>query len=154
MSKRSRVKVNQTADGQTEELINLKAQLARSLADYDNLRKRVEREQESIVRLASSVLITKLLPVIDMFESAQKHLGDGGLAIAIGEFKNVLKEEGIVQIEVKQDEEFNEEICEAVESIDAEGEKAGLIAEMVLPGWKFEDGKVIRHAKVKVYRKN
>jgi len=135
------------------EVSNLKSQLARALADYDNLRKRVERDQESIIKLASSILITKLLPAVDMLEAAQKHLSDGGLAICITEIKNILREEGAVEIEIKAGDGYSEEFCEVVETLAGNDDNNGKVAEVVLPGWKFNDGAVIRHSKVKVYKK-
>jgi molecular chaperone GrpE (heat shock protein) len=98
-------------------------------------------------RTAGLKIVLKLLPTLDILESAQKHLNDQGLAIAIGEFKNVLKEEGIEEINTSGI--FDEAIHEALELVP--GGKDGHIAEVVMPGYKFIDGLVIRHAKVKVY---
>ena len=150
----------------TEEL---KSQLARALADYDNLRKRVEEEREIWIKFSSERVIIKLLPILDAFEAAQVHLGDQGLAIAVGEFKKVLSEEGIEEIKPGVGDEFDENIHEAMEIVegekkatgpvtDSEGSltrreasgQEGKIAELVLTGWKFGDGKIIRFAKVKV----
>lgn len=141
----------ETKRKESDKLEILKNQLARALADYDNLRKRVEREREEFGKLANTRLIARLLPVFDMLEGAQVHLSDSGLAITIEEFTKVLKEEGIERIEVKVGDKFNEEIHEAVEVIN--GKNEGKIAEVVMTGWKFSDGKVIRPAKVKVYGK-
>ena len=126
----------------------LKDQLARALADYDNLRKRTAADMEQLQRTAGLKIVLKLLPTLDILESAQKHLGDQGLAIAIGEFKNILKEEGIEEIVPKPGEKFNEEFHEVIETVS--GGKTGEVAETSLSGWKFTGGVVIRHAKVKV----
>src|SRR3989344_5307370 len=88
------------------EVDTLKNQLARALADYDNLRKRVEREREDFGRVAKVMLLARLLPIYDMLEEAQKHLKDSGLAITIEEFAKVLKEEGIEKIEVNVGDAF------------------------------------------------
>ncbi|OGM21341.1 nucleotide exchange factor GrpE [Candidatus Woesebacteria bacterium RIFCSPLOWO2_01_FULL_37_19] len=140
---------------ETKEVSELKTQLVRALADYDNLRKRVETEKEIWMRFSGERILLKLLPIVDIFEAAQKHLQDQGLAIAINEFKKVFQEEGLVEILPRKDDVFDEQIHEAVESI--EGGEKGHIAEQVLQGWRFEDleaqlGRVIRAAKVKVYR--
>lgn len=127
----------------------LKAQLARALADYDNLRKRTEREREELGQVVSLGLILRLLAVLDGFESAQNHLKDAGLAIAIGEFKKVLDEEGLEEIRPKTGDKFDPTIHEAVESV--LGGERGKIVGLVLPGWRFGEGKVVRPAKVKVY---
>ena len=134
----------------------LKGQLARALADYDNLRKRVEREREEYGAYAKVTLMARLLPVFDMLEGAQGHLKDSGLAITIEEFEKVLKEEGIEKIEIEEGHEFDEELHEVVEAIDkpAKGKKkSGKVSEVILTGWKLVDGPVIRPVKVKVYKK-
>lgn len=134
------------------ELESVKAMLARALADYDNLSKRVERERQDLGKIVSVGIVTKLLPVLDMLESAQKHLQDQGLAIGIGEFKKIFSEEGLTEINPKIGEEFDENTMEAIEVVP--GEVDNIISEVVLTGWKFEDGTVVRHAKVKVSKIN
>lgn len=143
---------------------SIKDQLARALADYDNLRKRSEEEKQLWVRFSSMQMVEKLLPVLDILESAQKHmnnsglpLNDQGLSIAVGEFKKVLAEEGLEEIKPKTDTAFDPQLHDAVESI--AGGKEGQIAEVILCGWKFKDEvglpaepRIIRHAKVKVYK--
>src|SRR3972149_10222577 len=127
----------------------LKGHLVRALADYDNLVKRVEREKNEFERSANIKLAIKLLPVLDILREAQKHLGDAGVAITIGEFEDALGSEGIEEIKVEKGEKFNPQNPEAVETIP--GGNKGTIAELVLSGWRFKDGKIIRHAKVKVF---
>jgi len=141
IKKNQREKVNEEAE-------LLKSQLIRTLADYDNLVKRVEREREILGKVASISILTKLFPVLDNLENAQEHLQDPGLSICIGEFKKVLSEEGLTEINPKIGEEFDEKVMEAIEV--TAGEKDNVISEVVLKGWKFNDGEVIRHAKVKV----
>mgnify|MGYP001578255473 CR=1 FL=1 len=141
--------------GSSKEVVGLKIQLARALADYDNLRKRVDQERQVWIDFSSERVLTKLLPVLDMFEAAQNHLNDPGLAISIGEFKKILSEEGIEEIRVAKGDDFDEQLHEAVEVVEESPElvegKKGKISELVLTGWKLMDRKVIRHAKVKVY---
>ncbi len=148
----SKVKSQKSKPESLEEIELLKVQLTRALADYDNLRKRTESERLDLIRFASSQTIVKLLPVLDMLESAQKHLQDQGLAIAISEFKKVLVDEGLEEINPKPSVQFEPEIHEAIETIPlTEGVRHGDIAETTLPGWKFTNGSVVRAAKVRVY---
>ncbi len=127
----------------------LRNQLARALADYDNLRKRTEGEKEVWTQIASKNLIVRLLPVLDTLESAQRHLEDQGLAIAINEFKKVLEEEGLEEIKPGKGDKFDHNVHEAIEPV--VGGKRGEIADLVLSGWKFKNGPTVRVAKVKVY---
>jgi molecular chaperone GrpE len=134
-----------------DEFKDLKNQLARALADYDNLRKRVEREREQVERIVGARFALKALSVFDMLEDAQKHLKDSGISLTIEEFEKVLKDEGVEKIEAGQGIKFNEELHEAVEVVKTG--KDGKIADVVLTGWKFRDGPVIRPTKVKVNKK-
>lgn len=142
-------KVKQQIDSKnSEEISVLKNQLARALADYDNLRKRTEEEKMIWIKFATQKFIQDLLPVLDNFESAQVHLQDSGLAIAINQFKEVLKNEGLVEIRPSVGDNFDENLEEVVEVVS--GKSAGKISELLVPGWKFVEGMVIRYAKVKV----
>lgn len=144
-------KAKPVGDKVRDELQTVKGMLARALADYDNLSKRVDRERYDLGKIASVGVIVKLLPVLDNLEAAQAHLQDQGLAISIVEFKKVLNEEGLTEINPKVGEKFNEQDMEAIEVV--AGESDNSISEVVLVGWKYEDGTVVRHAKVKVTKK-
>jgi len=142
--------------GKSLETEQLRGQLARALADYDNLRKRTDEEKTLWIKFSSQSIITKLLTILDMLEKAQEHLKDQGLAIATLEFKKILNEEGVTEIQPKVGESFDHELHEAIETVE-DGEK-GTIAETVVPGWRYNDlpvgrqgGQVLRYAKVKVY---
>jgi molecular chaperone GrpE len=143
-------KLKPAEDKVHKELEVLKGMLARALADYDNLGKRVDRERQDLGKIASLSLVVRLLPVLDGLESAQIHLKDQGLAISIVEFKKVLSEEGLTEIRPKVGEMFDENVMEAIEVVNGASDNS--VAEVVLVGWKFNDGTVVRHAKVKVER--
>jgi len=130
-------------DQQIEELTN---SWKRALADYQNLVRRYEIEKKDFVAFANANLILKLLTVLDHLEKAQEHLQDEGLALAIKQFKAVLTEEGLEEIEALG-KEFNPEEMEAIEI--TEGEKSGQVTEVLMKGYRLK-GKVIRVAKVKV----
>src|SRR4030065_1513901 len=116
----------------------LKNQLARALADYDNLRKRVEKENEIIQKLAGLKIIARLLPIHDMLVKAQNHLKDSGLAITISQFEDALKDEGIEKIKVSIGDKFDPNLHEAVEVVNLtkDNNLKGTIAEVLLDGWK------------------
>ncbi len=126
----------------------LKNQLARALADYDNLVKRTEAEKAVWMSFARRDLLVKLLPVVDSLETAQKHLKDPGLDLVLVEVKKVFESEGIVEIETKG--EFDANLHEAIDTTG--GGKKNMIAEVLQKGYKFNTGEVIRHAKVRVYK--
>ncbi len=127
----------------------------RVLADYQNLKKRVENEREAIVKFANTILLLKLLPILDNLEKAAAHISQGqnqiddGLQIIIKQFKDVLREEGVEEIET-QGKEFDPEEMEAVEMVG--GQDDNKVVEVILSGFKL-NGKIIRPARVKVSKK-
>ena len=136
-----------------KELEELRNQLARAFADYDNLAKRVEKQKEDFKRLANLELVTSILPAIDMLEDAQKHLKDSGLALTIRELEEALEAHGIERIDASSGDKFDEEVHEAVEVVNEKDKKGGEIIEELLAGWMFSKGPVIRASKVIVNRK-
>ena len=128
---------------------DLEARWKRALADYDNLRKRVAKEKEDLVKFAHAGLIDKLLPVLDSLGKCCQHLKDKGLALTTEQFQRILTSEGLTEIKV-QAEEFDPEKMDAVEMVKGKKNK---VAEVVLKGYNV-NGRVIRPAKVKVGQGN
>lgn len=133
-----------------EQIGQLKHQLARALADYQNLQKRVARESHDIVRRENRELLGRLLGVLDILEKAGSHTADEGLALAVTQFKQVLSDFGVKEIEVRAQDKFDPRLHEAVDVV--LGKKEGLIAEVVSKGYKFAE-EVLRPARVKVFGK-
>ncbi|MDP2933639.1 MAG: nucleotide exchange factor GrpE [bacterium] len=131
-----------------EELEKQKAETTekylRCLADYQNLEKRTRTEREDFVRFANKELILKLLDVLDTFEKLEAHLKDEGLDLAVKQFQDVLRAEGLEKIVLG--EEFNPEEAECVETVKG---KTGEIIEEIRAGYKLK-GRIIRTARVKV----
>lgn len=125
-----------------------KAQYLRAIADYRNLEKRTASEKEEIRAYAAVGVVTKLIPVVDMFERASEHLKDQGLAIALKEMHAVLAAFGAKKMDV-QGKQFDPVTMECVEAGD-DGEET--VTDVVAPGWQMH-GKVIRHALVRVGKK-
>lgn len=133
-----------------EEKALLKAQLVRALADYDNLQKRVVKEQAEQGKKAGLRVALRVMEALDVLDRVQNHLQDPGLAVAIQGFVELLASEGIEAIKVQPGDKFDENLHEAVELI--EGNKKGSVGEVVQAGWRLADGQVIRPAKVKVVK--
>lgn len=132
-------------DQQIEELTN---HWKRALADYQNLEKRYEREKADFVQFANANLILKLLTILGHLERAAEHLKNDGLSLVITEFKRVLDDEGLEEINCLG-EDFNPALMEAIEAVrDGQKEK---VAEVLNKGYLLK-GKVLLPAKVKVYQ--
>ncbi len=117
----------------------------RALADYKNLEKRVTEEKEEVMVFSNWVLVAQLLPILDNLELLQKHVDDTGLKMIVKEFEDVLKNEGLEEIETN-DKEFDPSIMDAVETIEGNPDK---VMEVLQKGYKLKN-KLIRPAKVKV----
>jgi len=136
-----------------EELENMKNQLARAMADYANLQKRTDEEKGIMYKLASISSMTKILPIIDNLRQAQNHLKDSGIAMIIGQLEVLAKEEGFEEIKIKVGDKFDEQIMEVTEVIETSDEKDDNdVSEVVVTGWKYNDGTIVRHSRVKVFK--
>ena len=136
-----------------QEIADLKNQLARALADYANLRKRSDDERAEMYKLASISFMTKILPIIDNLKQAQNHVKDSGIAIIIGQLETLSKEEGFEEIKIAQGDSFSEQTSEVVDVVETENDlEDNKVSEVVQTGWRFSDGTIVRHAKVKVFK--
>jgi molecular chaperone GrpE len=129
------------------------------LADFDNFRRRVERDRESISRQARAALVRELLPIIEAFRGAREafaHLPPSdptrkGLEILEHEWTKFLKHEGVEPVAVVG-RPFHAEEAEAVGETPADrAHPDGSVAEVVQQGYRFFGG-LLRPAKVIVAR--
>lgn len=127
----------------------------RTQADFVNFKKQTADERIKLIRSAGVDIVDQLLPVLDHFQLAAKHLPKdlGGNSWAQGikqiekQFENILFENGLERID-SLGKEFNPELHEAVEEVESE-KPSGIIVEEILSGYKYSD-LVLRPAKVKV----
>lgn len=127
-----------------KELTNL---LKRIQADFENYKKRVEREKQEFVKYASAGFMYKLLSVIDSFEQAMKNCSDDGIKMLYSQLMDVLSKEGLKRVECVG-KSFDPFLHEAMMQ-EVSDKEAGIILEELQTGFMFNDT-VIRHAKVKV----
>lgn len=153
MTKNKSQIANNKPQNNSDEFDAMKNQLARAMADYANLQKRTDEERGSMFKIASISFMTKILPVLDNLKQAQNHVKDSGIAMIISQLENLVKEEGFEEIKIEVKSDFDESVAEVTEVVETENElDNNKIAEVVLSGWKYNDGTVVRHARVKVYK--
>lgn len=133
----------------------LKDKYLRSVAEFDNYRKRTLKEKADLILNGGEKTITAILPVLDDFERAMTDKNEDPKAIREGfelilkKFKKTLTTLGVKKIETK-DKDFDTEFHEAIAMVPGMGDdKKGKIIDCVEPGYTLND-KVIRHAKVAV----
>ncbi|HOF16501.1 MAG TPA: nucleotide exchange factor GrpE [Bacteroidales bacterium] len=132
----------------------------RLYSEFDNFRKRTQKEKIDIIKNASESVITQLLPIIDDMERAiafnDKLEGvdpsiKEGLVLILQKTKTLLKQKGLEEI-ITEDQFFNTDFHEAVTTVPAEKEEdKGKILEEVQKGYTLND-KVIRYSKVVIYQ--
>ncbi len=138
---------------QKEQLEEQEDRLKRLMAEFDNFKKRSAKEREGLYNSLISDIFTSLLPVIDNLEkAANAETADEsykqGVELVLKQFKDVLKANGVEEIEAIG-QTFDPELHEAVASVQDEnlGEKE--IKEEYRKGYKI-GSKVIRHSMVVV----
>jgi molecular chaperone GrpE len=141
----SNKKSPKTKQENTLKVKELEERLARSLADYSNLCKRIETQKETFYSIASSSLMAKMIDVLDNFYLADSHLKDEGLKMAINNFVSVLKSEGLEEIET-QDKDFDHNLMECIQVEKSQNNK---ILKTVKKGYSL-NGQCLRPAQVVV----
>lgn len=134
------------------ELETLKERLLRTIAEYDNYRKRTSKEKEGIYTEACSDVLKYMLPVLDNLERAISAEGSfedlkKGVEMTLKQFKGSLEKLGVDEISI--DKGFDPNYHEAVMHIQDENYGNNEIVEVFQKGYKRGD-KVIRHSMVKV----
>ncbi|MDD3086465.1 MAG: nucleotide exchange factor GrpE [Patescibacteria group bacterium] len=127
----------------------------RTQADFLNYKKQAADERLKLISSAGADIVEQLLPILDHFQLAAKHLPKEletdnwaqGIKQIEKQFENILFENGLARID-SVGQEFNPQIHEAVEEIESD-KPAGTVVEEILSGYRYA-GEVLRPAKVKV----
>ncbi len=127
--------------------------LLRTAAEFDNYKKRTEREKLNVSEFAKASLIKQLLPILDNIDRSAQVEKDTpdyikGIEMIVKQFEGITANLGIVEI-AKVGDTFNPELHEAVMHIDDETLGENVIADVLQKGYKIGDT-VIRAAMVKV----
>ena len=138
------------AQAQAEKYLDMARRLQ---ADFDNYRKRTQRENEEFRKYACSSIVGDLLAVVDDLDRALEHAGEEtefvkGIRGVRANLMKVLESNGLR--EIPSEGKFDPELHEALCAVD--GEEDGMIAEVFQKGYTL-NGKVLRYSKVKVTRK-
>ena len=138
-----------------EENAKLRDQLLRTIAEFENYKKRTLKEKTELILNGGEKTITAVLPVLDDFERAIADKNEDAAAIKEGmelifhKFVKTLEGLGVKKIET-DDADFDVDYHEAIAMVPGMGDdKKGKVIDCVQTGYMLND-KVIRHAKVAV----
>ena len=140
-----------------EEIEELKDKWLRSVAEFENYRKRTLKERAELILNGGEKVITAILPILDDMERAIENGAKTddpevlreGMTLIHQKFMKTLEAQGVSKIETK-DADFDTDVHEAVAMVPGMGDdKKGKVIDCLQEGYKLND-KVIRHAKVAV----
>jgi molecular chaperone GrpE len=143
-------------DKKDERIEELTDQVKRQMAEFENFRKRTDKEKSQMYEVGAKSIIEKILPVVDNFERGLAAVPEDqasdpfvdGMDKIYKQMMNVLTELGVTPIEAVG-KEFDPEYHNAVMQVESEEYESGIIAQELQKGYMYRDG-VVRHSMVAV----
>ena len=154
--KKKREKADKKQDALKEKIEELEDRVKRQMAEFDNFRKRSEKEKTMMFETGARSVIEKILPVVDNFERGLASVPEEQKADGFAQgmemiYKQLMTE--LEKMEVKPipavGEEFNPDFHNAVMQVESEEYESGVIAQELQKGYTYRDG-VVRHSMVAV----
>ena len=154
--KKEKKRKDKKQDAMKEKVEELEDRVKRQMAEFDNFRKRTEKEKTAMFETGARSVIEKILPVVDNFErglaSVSEEEKDGALAQGMQMIYKQLMTE-LENLDVKPipavGEEFNPEFHNAVMQTESEEFESGTVAQELQKGYTYRDS-VVRHSMVAV----
>lgn len=143
-------------DKKDEQIEELNDRVKRQMAEFDNFRKRSEKEKSMMFDMGAKNVIEKILPVVDNFERGFTTVEESdkddafvqGMQQVYKQLMTELEAIGVTPIEAVG-QEFNPDFHNAVMQVESEECESGIIAQEFMKGYMYKD-KVVRHSMVKV----
>jgi molecular chaperone GrpE len=136
-----------------------KEQFLRAVADFDNYRKRIERERREFSEYAASEVLLELLPIIDNFERALQAPAAGdteafkrGIELIHKQMLELLRKRGVTHIDARGSD-FDPNVHQAVIHEPSDAHREGEVMEELQRGYKLGD-RLLRPAMVKVAKRS
>lgn len=149
-------KKKEKKDKRDEQIAELNDKVLRQMAEFENFRKRTEKEKAAMFEIGAKSIVEKLLPVIDNFERGLSAMSEEekstgfaqGVEMIYKQLLTELAEAGVTPIEAVG-KEFNPDFHNAVMHIEDENLGENIVAEEFQKGYMYKDS-VVRHSMVKV----
>ena len=143
-------------DKKDEQIEALTDQVKRQMAEFDNFRKRTEKEKSSMYEMGARSVVEKILPVIDNFERGLDTVPEDekespfteGMRMIYKQLMTELENIGVKPIEALGTE-FNPDFHNAVMQVESEEYESGMVAQELQKGYMYRDS-VVRHSMVAV----
>lgn len=139
-----------------EQITQLEDRVKRQMAEFENFRKRTDREKQAMFETGARSVIEKILPVVDNFERGFATVDPEGTEDAFVQGMNQIYKQLMTELEnmgVKPIEavghEFDPNLHNAVMQVESEEYESGIVAQELLKGYTYRDS-VVRHTMVAV----
>jgi molecular chaperone GrpE len=149
-------KEKEKKDKQQEKIDELEDRVKRQMAEFENFRKRSDKEKSAMFETGAKSVVEKILPVVDNFERGLAGLSEEEMKQPFAEGMNMVYKQLITELEkleVKPIEavghEFNPELHNAVMQVESEEYESGIVAQELQKGYTYRDS-VVRHSMVAV----
>lgn len=131
----------------------------RAHAEFENARKRLEKDKSDFLKYANESLVMDFLPILDNLEIAEKHTKEAkdfkavqeGVDMIQGQIQKFLKDIGLDRIKTLG-EKFDPNLHEPIETEESKDKDDGTIVAELKPGYRF-NGRLLRPASVKIVKK-
>ena len=143
-------------DKRDEQIEELNDRVKRQMAEFDNFRKRTEKEKSMMFDMGAKTIIEKVLPVVDNFERGFTTVEEAdkddafvqGMQQVYKQLMSELEAVGVTPIEAVG-QEFNPDFHNAVMQVESEEYESGIVAQEFMKGYMYKDT-VVRHSMVGV----
>jgi len=143
-------------DKRDEQIEELNDRVKRQMAEFDNFRKRTEKEKSMMFDMGAKTIVEKILPVVDNFERGFTTVEEAdkddafvqGMQQVYKQLMTELEAVGVTPIEAIG-QEFNPDFHNAVMQVESEEYESGIIAQEFMKGYMYKDS-VVRHSMVGV----
>lgn len=139
-----------------EKIDELEDRVKRQMAEFENFRKRSEKEKSAMFETGAKSVVEKILPIVDNFERGLAGLSEEERKQPFAEGMNMIYKQLITELEkleVKPIEavgcEFNPELHNAVMQVESEEYESGVVAQELQRGYTYRES-VVRHSMVAV----
>lgn len=155
-AEKKKAKADKKQEAFKEKIEELEDRVKRQMAEFDNFRKRTEKEKSQMFETGAKSVIEKILPVVDNFERGlaaipEEEKGSGfadGMNMIYKQLMTELENIGVKPIEAVG-EEFNPDFHNAVMQVESEEFESGIVAQELQKGYTYRDS-VVRHSMVAV----
>ena len=153
---KKQAKADKQADASKEKIAELEDRVMRQMAEFENFRKRTEKEKQSMFETGAKSVIEKILPVVDNFERGfasveaedQEDAFVGGMRMVYKQMMTELENMGVKPIEAVG-KEFDPNFHNAVMQVASEEYESGIVAQEFIKGYTYRDN-VVRYSMVAV----